>query len=324
MLEKWIEILPKREGKAFTKIDRLCALHFGNECFLEEKNKQGNLNGRRRLTQTAIPTKFPKEIPRYCIGDARHRNAPASAMNQLKNHNKTKQSSKGSNVIECEEVTLKAPAQYEELENCNRIGKRRHHGQDDDMQNESDNPAKKLKHKQLQAINFETLVAFSVENLQLPTKHWFIKGHKKEAVCICKMVFNHGIGLSAEKNIVFQKNGPTLLVINGRPIHESHDFGLNSTNLTLESLGAILQKIDSKFKICPGLSKNEHAEKCSGLIPQETRKVRCDDCKSALKYNNLATSRQNKRKESNIRPYVFTSMRMKLAALTTSVNKMLS
>lgn len=315
MLNKWIAILPKREGRAFTKIDRLCALHFGKECFLEEKDKQGNLNGRRRLTQLAIPTKFPKEIPSYCIGNVRERNPPA--MNRSKKHQKAKQCSKEPEIKnKCTEATLEAP-QQERGNGTDRIGKKRH--RDNSQTEGADNQAKKPKLIPSYALNFETLLAFADTTLELP-ENWVIKGHKKDAVCICKLVFYPGIGLSAEKNIVVQKNGPTLIVINGRPAHTSLDFELSETEiLTLESLSDTLIKIDSEYKICPGISKNEHAAKCSGLIPKESRKVRCNECKSALKYQNLMTSRQKKRKDSHIRPFVFTSLRMKLAALATSV-----
>jgi len=331
MLKIWSEIIPARKGIDFTSKSRLCRLHFTDDCFREKKG-----SSRWRLKKDAVPSKFPEEIPSYLIKVAKKRKAPADRENSAPIQKRAKRTpnkapvavseerdgvkgpsgpSSPSISTTCSTSNICAATAEEELPD-EALAPVSADGESDDDDSIS---AEHYSGAPPESYYDFDIFKVDVPNIQLPLG-WEVKIHMNEAICFSKMVFQEGIGFSAEKTILFQRGTPTIMIIGGRPIRPLSDFGANIL-VTPGNLIQFIRNIDdiNKYKHCQGVTNNHFAEDCSGLISAKSKRVRCHECK--VKFGNLSLQECRKRMRRGVKkkPPQYRSLRQKMADLRTSV-----
>jgi hypothetical protein len=316
MLKTWSEIIPQREGYAFTSKSRLCRLHFTEDSFHHEQG-----TSKCRLKCDAVPSKFPQEIPDYLIKKAYKRKPPTDRENVPIKKRPRRSSVKAPVAVEEERreeetgvSTVRGPNNiYATAEAREEI-----------MEPEAPPVVALDAGGNSDEDEIDAAVAFDFDQfivdapaMMLPPG-WEVKIHMDEVVCFSKMAFQQEIGFFAEKTVLFQRGTPTTVIIKGRPIRPINDFGTNLL-ITSDNLIQFITDMDDKYKLCQGIINNTFAEDCSGLMLATSKNVRCHECKVKFAYLSVLECRKRMRKRMKKKPPAYTSLRQKMAALRTSV-----
>lgn len=311
MLEIWKKIIPPREGIQFTATSRLCRLHFTEDCF------SGQGTSRSRLRKDAVPTKFPEKIPKYLIKSTKKRKPPAERNATVHVPKLAKIASNNAPVAPEEEsggetapstntashsnLNAAAASQDDEPMEINCADEEDYHD------NENDTP--------VLPYDFDQFLV-NAPAMSLPPG-WEVKIHMGGVICVSKIVFQEGIGFSTEKTVLFQKGVRTVLVINGRPIQPLNNSGTHLI-LTPDNIEEFVISLEANYKLCHGISKNNFAEECSGVLSNKSKRFRCHECKINFGKLSVQECRKRKRKGTKKRPQ-YTSLRMKMNTLKSSV-----